>query len=247
MPNLATVTAPLRELTRKGVKFEWQKKQNEAFDTLKGLVADAKLLHFFDNNLRTRVIADASPVALGAVLVQFEGAGDNLPRPIAYASKSLTETEKRYCQTEKEALGLVWAVERFAPYLLGRKFELETDHKPLEVIFKPSSRPCARIERWLLPLQSFSYVVKYKKGCDNIADPFSRLVVDTDNKPYEEETHHTIRAIMESAAIDVQELENAASIDEVLGKVKHSLRSGCWNEIELKQYIPFKEELGMIG
>uniref|UniRef100_A0A182HGW4 Uncharacterized protein n=1 Tax=Anopheles arabiensis TaxID=7173 RepID=A0A182HGW4_ANOAR len=52
---------------------------------------------------------------------------------------------------------------------------------------------------------------------------------------------------MESAAIDVQELENAASIDEVLGKVKNSLRSGCWNEIELKQYIPFKEELGMIG
>lgn len=137
------------------------------------LISNVKLLRFFDNSLRTRVIADASPVALGAVLMQFKGTTDDDPRPIAYASKSLTQTERRYCQTEKEALALVWAVERFSAYLLGRKFELETDHKPLEAIFKPTSRPCPRIERWVLRLQSFTFVVKYRKGNSNIADPLS--------------------------------------------------------------------------
>ena len=63
---------------------------------------------------------------MGAVLIQFE---NDIPRPIAYARKSLSDTEKRYCQTEKEALALVWAVERFSMYLRGLRFELETDRK----------------------------------------------------------------------------------------------------------------------
>ena len=79
-------------------------------------------------------------VALGAVLIQFK---ENQPRVICYASKSLTEVERRYCQTEKEALALVWAVERFNIYLLGLEFELETDHKPLEAIFSCNSPMCA--------------------------------------------------------------------------------------------------------
>lgn len=147
LPNLATITAPLRELTRSGVKFSWGKDQAESFAKLKEMIGNVQQLYFFDNALRTRLIADASPVALGAVLIQFEGSTDDQPRPIAYASKSLTATERRYCQTEKEALALVWSVERFAMYLYGRTFELETDHKPLEAIFQPTSRPCARVER----------------------------------------------------------------------------------------------------
>lgn len=86
---------------------------------------------------KTQLYADASPVGLGAVLVQFS-AGQ--PRIISYATKSLCETEMRYCQTEKEALALVWAVERFHFHLFGRTFELVTDHKPLEVIFSPKKQ-----------------------------------------------------------------------------------------------------------
>lgn len=172
LPNLATITAPLRELIRSGSKFCWGKEQQESFAKLKDLISNVQQLYFFDNTLRTRVIADASPVA---VLVQFEGPTDFQPRPIAYASKSLTATERRYCQTEKEALALVWSVERFAIYLYGRTFELETDHKPLEAIFQPTSRPCARVERWVLRLQSFSFVIKYRKGSSNVADPLSLI------------------------------------------------------------------------
>ncbi|KXJ76650.1 hypothetical protein RP20_CCG009280 [Aedes albopictus] len=211
LPNLATITAPLRELTHSGVKFFWGKEQKEAFTQLKDMIGNVQQLYFFDNNLRTRLVADASPVALGAVLLQFEGPTDEQPRPIAYASKSLTATERRYCQTEKEALALVWSVERFAIYLYGRTFELETDHKPLEAIFQPTSRPCARVERWVLRLQSFSFVVKYRKGSTNIADPLSRLVENPSSETFDAESRFMVLAVMESAAIDIEELEDATN------------------------------------
>lgn len=247
LPDLATTTAPLRELTHSGVKFEWGSDQQQAFDKLKCMIANVKLPRFFDNSLRTRVIADASPVALGAVLIQFEDSTDDAPRPISYASKSLTPTERRYCQTEKEALALVWAVERFSCYLLGRTFELETDHKPLEAIFKPSSRPCSRIERWVLRLQSFSFTVKYRKGSSNIADPLSRLVVDDTIEEFDAENKFMVLAVMESAAIDVQELEESMEGDATLVAVKRCLQSGSWDELEVKPYVPFKSELGLVG
>lgn len=99
-------------------------------------------LGYYDVNDRTIVVADASPVGLGGVLVQINAEGD--PRIIAYGHKTLTECERRYCQTEKEALALVWAVEHFHIFLYSKKFELITDHKPLEVIFGTKSKPCAR-------------------------------------------------------------------------------------------------------
>ncbi|XP_062559853.1 uncharacterized protein K02A2.6-like [Armigeres subalbatus] len=247
LPDLATTTAPLRELTHSGVKFSWGEDQRQAFEKLIKMIADVKLLRFFDNSLRTRVIADASPVALGAVLLQFEGTTDDDPRPIAYASKSLTPTERRYCQTEKEALALVWAVERFSCYLLGRTFELETDHKPLEAIFKPTSRPCSRIERWVLRLQSFSFTVKYRKGSSNIADPLSRLVVENVCEDFDAENKFMVLAILESAAIDIEELEESTETDPILAAVKKCLYLGLWDTPEVKPYAPFKSELGLVG
>lgn len=131
-------------MTRKENKFEWTNVEEDSFQKLKRAIGSVETLANFDPSRKTRLIADASRVALGAVLVQFEK-GDVLV--IGYASKSLTESETRYCQTELEALVLVWAVEKFDFYLFGIVFELETDHKPLEVIFKPESHPCPRIER----------------------------------------------------------------------------------------------------
>lgn len=94
---------------------------------------------------------------------------------VAYASRSLTDVERRYSQTEKEALGLVWGCERFHMYLYGVEFTLLTDHKPLEVIYSTSSRTSARIERWVLRLQPCKFTVQYVPGKQNIADPPSRL------------------------------------------------------------------------
>ena len=118
--------------------------QKKAFQELKERLACAQTLGYFDKHAPTQVIADASPVGLGTVLTQKQKNG---PRVICYASRGLTNTERRYSQTKKEALALVLACEKFHPYVHGVPFDLVTDHKPLEVIYDPRSRPCARIER----------------------------------------------------------------------------------------------------
>ncbi|KAL7296748.1 hypothetical protein TKK_0010158 [Trichogramma kaykai] len=171
--NFSTEIDALCQLTKADVKFVWTKEHQNNFMKLKGCLANLPLLSYFDVSKHTRLVADASPVALGAILLQFDKEGN--PEVISYASKSLSEVERRYSQTEKESLALVWAVGRFHFYLAGLEFELETDHKPLEAIFKPSSKPPVRIERWLLRLQAFRFKVIYKQGKLNIADQFSRL------------------------------------------------------------------------
>ena len=174
IPNLASITEPLRELTRKDVPFVWGAVQQTAFDALKSSLGRAETLAYFDSNAEeTKLITDASPVGLGAVLTQVTQGQECV---IAYASRSLTEVERRYSQTEREALGLVWGCERFHMYLYGVDFTLLTDHKPLEVIYSSNSRNSARIERWVLQLQPYKFHVQYIPGRQNIADSLSRLV-----------------------------------------------------------------------
>ena len=75
---------------------------------------------------------------------------------------------------KKEGLALIWACERFQLYVFGREFELETDHKPLQYIYNKTSRPSARIERWVLRLQGYNFKVIYRPGKTNIADALSK-------------------------------------------------------------------------
>ena len=121
------------------------------------------------------MVVDASPWAVGAVLLQEQSF-----HPVAYGSRSLTDTEQKYGQIEKEALAIVFGCEHFHMYLFGREFEMETDHRPLEHIYaaKPtnSSKPQpARIKRWHLRLQEYDFQVVYRPGNTNLRDPLSRL------------------------------------------------------------------------
>ena len=127
----------------------------QSFQRLKSQVVSAPVLAYFDKDMPTRVIADAAPVGLGAVLVQERNGGG---RAVCYASRSLSQVEHHYSQTEKEALALVWACERFHLYLYGLpQFDLVTDHEALKVIYSRKSKPSARIERWVLRLQPYNY------------------------------------------------------------------------------------------
>lgn len=238
IPNLATITEPLRNLTRKDTQYSWDINQRTAFEKLKNHLSSNLVLGYYNVHDRTQVYADASPVALGAVLIQFNEKG--CPRVISYASKSLSDTEKRYCQTEKEALALVWAVERFHFYLFGRSFELITDHKALEVIFSPTSKPCARIERWVLRLQSYKFDVIYKPGKNNIADPLSRLVIsDPPHACFDYGTEEHVNRITELAApiaIKICEIQCASKEDETIREVKTGLDTQNWSN----KAVPFR-------
>ena len=144
IPDYATITAPQRALTVKHAKFMWKAEHREAWLKLKDALTSAPVLAYFDPNRKSKVIPDASPVGLSTILAQ-EVPGRNDWKVIAYASRALTPTEQRYAQVEREALAVAYGVEHFHLYLYGAPdFELETDNKPLELIYRnPRSRPPA--------------------------------------------------------------------------------------------------------
>ncbi|CAC5416848.1 unnamed protein product [Mytilus coruscus] len=126
--KVTELTKPLRELLKTHNAWHWGIAQETAFTEIKNELASSGTLGHYDPNKDTVVSADASSFGLGAVIRQKHG---EILKPVAYASRSMTDTEQRYAQIEKEALALTWAFEKFSNYLLGKKFNLETDHKPL--------------------------------------------------------------------------------------------------------------------
>ncbi|GFS20935.1 transposon Ty3-G Gag-Pol polyprotein [Elysia marginata] len=141
----ATITEPLRMLTKKTQPWTWGKPQQDAFDQLKSALTNAGVMSYFDPSKPTEIIVDASPCGLGAILTQ-KG------HVICYGSRALTQVESRYSQTEREMLAVVYRVEKFHMYLYGSKFTVTTDHKPLLGIMN-NSKPCStRFERWRLRL-----------------------------------------------------------------------------------------------
>ena len=244
-PNLATVSEPLRQLTRKGVTFKWDEKQQKAFKSLKKTLTRAETLPYYDKDAKTRVIADASPFGLGAVLVQDQNGNW---RPVYYASRSLTAVERRYSQTEREALALVWACERFHVHLYGKHFELETDHKPLEVISSSKSQRSARIERWVLRLKLYEFTVVCRPGPQNIADTLCRLTHEISNES-KNVAEEYIRYVPENAAhkaIPIQEIEKASAEDKEITMLRKCIQTNDWTVGE-PIFKAVRNELTVLG
>lgn len=228
-PSLAAATSPLRELLTRNERFEWGSQQQEAFEALKQLIKTALGNGFYKRGDETTLYADAGPEAAGAVLIQKDEHGEQ--RPVACASRAFSGPERNYSQLEKEALALVWAVRRFDYYLAGSKFILVTDHKPLEVLFKSQTRASARVTRWRLAIQEYDFVIKYKSGEKNIADPFSRLATGQDIgvEAHEAEEEY-VMALAEMDAVGMEEIAVETSKDETLQKVLSALQEGAWPE-----------------
>ena len=147
------------------------------------------VLTLYDPKAPCKVSADASSFGLGAVLLQFK---EREWKPVAYASRSMTDTERRYAQIEKEALGVTWACEKFNHYLLGQEFEIESDHKPLIPLLncKSLDNLPPRVLRFRLRLARYQYVAKHIPGkLLVIADTLSRapLSVSTEQEDLQAE------------------------------------------------------------
>lgn len=242
IPDYASAVEPIQRLCRKDVKFEWSCEQQEAFEKLKQYLIEKRTLAYFCVDAKTRVIADASPYALGSVLTQWQG---GMWRIVSYASRSLSPVERRYSQTEREALALVFACERFKLYLYGLPFELETDHKPLECIFKPRAKPSARIERWVLRLQAFNFRVVYRPGKTNIADSLSRLNRQHVGGESGRDDICTLVTHTIPVAISMAELEERSREDAELRLLCELIDSGQWDSAGpvVSKYIPVRNEL----
>jgi hypothetical protein len=162
-PNIAELTKPLRELLGKKSSWLWGPPQDTAFQKIKTELASPPLLAWYDPSRDTKISADASSYGLGAVLLQCH---EDVWRPVAYASRSMTSTELHYAQIEKEALATTWAAEHFSDYIIGRDVLFKTDHKPLIPLLNTKhldSLP-PRVLRFRLRLMRFNYSVQYVPG-----------------------------------------------------------------------------------
>ena len=154
-PKQSAVCEPLRRLLDKDSVFDWLPQQEAAFSRMKELITQAPVLQYDDVKKEVSLECDSSEVGLGAVIKQGG-------HPIAYASRSLTKTERNYAQIEKECLAIVFAAERFGQCILGKeKVKVFSDHKPLETILSnPIHTSPKRQQRMRLRLQKYSLDVE---------------------------------------------------------------------------------------
>lgn len=166
----AFIAGPLTELTKKEEPFLWTEKRQIAFDRLKEILASEPVLKLPDFGKAFEVIVDACGQGLGGILQQEH-------HPIAYESRQLRPHEKNYPTHDLELLAVVHALKKWRHYLLGRAFELVTDHKSLKWIFTQPELNM-RQRRWVELLQEFSFEIKFRPGkCNQAADALSRRVI----------------------------------------------------------------------
>lgn len=232
LPNLATVTEPLYRLTKKDVKWSWGTSEQAAFSKLKEMLTADTVLAHFDPSLPVGISCDASETGLGAVL--FHRYPDSSERPVANVSKTLSDTQRRYSQIQKEALAIVFALHKFHQYLYGRQFILVTDHKPLLSLFGPNKATPAlaanRLAHWVLLLNQYNYTIEYRKtSLHGNADALSRLPSGPDNIFDGEEKEADVDMVCAIKTIDSQlnptnpgMLAKESSRDPVIANMVHT-------------------------
>ena len=251
--NLSSSLHPLHALLKVGQSWKWTGDCEEAFQLAKLSLIAAPVLAHYDPSIPLVVATDASAYGVGAVLSHRYPDGSE--RPIAYASRTLSSSEHNYAQVEKEALSLVFGVQKFHQYLYGRHFSLQTDHKPLTTILGPKTGipplAAARMQRWALLLSAYHYDIAFKltKAHAN-ADGLSRLPLP-DSTAVGNHPDPTIFNMVQLSSLPVTatEVTVATRTDPVLGKLLKCLRQG-WPQSVPEELIPFhrrRDELTVEG
>ena len=165
--DFSTIAAPMNELTKKDTPFQWGDAQDKSFQELKMRLTSAPLLSLPDFGKTFEIECDASGVGIGGVLMQ-EG------KPIAYFSEKLNGPTLNYSVYDKELYALVRSLETWQHYLWPKEFVIHSDHESLKHL-KGQLKLNRRHAKWSEFIESFPYIVKYKKGKDNVvADALSR-------------------------------------------------------------------------
>ena len=245
IPNYAELVEPLRRLTRQSITWIWGKEQVKSFEELKRALSDEPVLACFKLDCPTVLVTDASPAGLGGVLLQEQTTGER--KPVAYISRSLTPTEKRYSQIDREALACVWAVERFHNYVFGIEFELLTDNKPLVSLLSLNCQKLLppRIQRLAWRLHQYRYKINHIEGKMNIADSFTRLPLKELDKT---NSGNDVKFVIENdcCALLLSEVKEETAKDKTLIKIIDLIHSSAWSaDIDIKPFQSFRDELSV--
>ena len=254
MPGYATVSEPLRKLTKKGVPFRWGKEEQSSFKSITQAISSSTMLSYYDVNRETALFTDASPVGVNAILAQLDDEGRW--RPVNIASRALNETEKDYDQLEREAVAMHFGCTRFKIFLQGISFTHFIDPEPLKGMMEKSKKEApARIEKVRLKLQGYNSTIKIVKGKHNPADYLSRhplpyrLCSKAERASYRDiQNHLFVVAQMLPEAITVprvrEEIKNDTAISEVMGLLRAGVRS-CPPDKGLAPFKPIWSELSV--
>ena len=211
--DYSQIATPLTDLTKNEAEWKWGKEEQEAFETLRDYLTSSHIMAYPDFEKPFWVKSDASEGSVGYVLTQFH---DKREKVIAYGSKKLTDTQRRYSTYDREFFGVLTAVRTYSHYLRHTKFFVVTDHRPLLNLRKvdPKTDATGRRVRWSIELNLYDFDVIYKKGRKHSdADAMSRL---TDHNDYaEEEEFAGFIAVAESKKVSLLGLEDEAAIPVV--------------------------------
>lgn len=264
VPEIHRIRRPLDDLLKKGNKFVWTGACQEAFENIKNVLQSDLLLTHYNPALELIVAGDASKTGVGAVIMhRFP---DGQIKAIAHASKTLTSAEQNYSQVEKEALALVFALEKFRRMLLGRTFKLQTDHKPLLRVFGSKKgiplHTANRLQRWALSMLGFDFGLEYV-STDHFgyADVLSRLI-SNHPKPDEEfvianvcvekEVKASLQESVDDLPLSFKKLKTATSSDPTLQLVTRYINTS-WphskliSDSKLKAFHSRRDSLSVVN
>lgn len=226
-PNLSEITSPLRSLLVKDVQFSWDHPQAQAFEKVKEVITQSPVLAYFDHDKDLTLQVDASKFGLGATLMQ-DG------KPIAFASKSLTQSEINNAQIEKEMFAILFGCKHFHQFVYGRLVHIETDHKPLvSIMSKPLHVAPPRLQRMMLQLQRYDLILHHLPGKSiPVADTLSRNFQPHTYPKLSEGMDVHVHTVLKSIPISdckLEQVRNATVKDPQLVMLKQIILAG-WPE-----------------
>jgi hypothetical protein len=252
LKNLNAILSPMYKLLKKGEKFTWSEDCEKAFVLCKKELCGNHLLAHYDSRKQIVITCDASDDGISGILSHRINGEE---KPVFFVSRTLTTTEKNYPILHREALAIVFALEKFYKYIFGHFVEIFTDHKPLLGIFgsKKGEPPvvASRLQRYIMRLSIFDYELKYRKGKDNgNADMLSRLPIEDQQSSEDanEERICMIRSMFESGKLilNIELIRDETNKDEKLRKLKHYLLNG-WGDNVDKGMRHFFEKNDVLG
>ena len=231
IPDLAMATTKIRGLLKKGVAFQWLPEHEDEFLFVKNLLTSPMIVHFFDPDLPTPLLTDASKLhGIGYALVQH--GKDGRLRLVQAGSRSLAPAEKNYAPIEAECLAAVWGITKCRYFLYGcQNFNLVTDHQPLIGIFRKdiSEVENRRLQRFREKIVDYSFTVEWVEGKTHlIADALSRSPVDTAN----DQAFLTVRSVLHSLDPQLDSMRAAAASCPLYQRLLHAVQNMSTSEFK---------------